>query len=84
MWQEDTFDLATINQELNWAADLGFNTVRVFLHDLLWQTDAEGLKKRIDRYLDTACGLGIRTMLVFFDDCWDPNPQPGKQRDPHS
>src|SRR5437764_7489227 len=37
MWQADTFDPATIDRELGWAADkLGFNTARVFLHDLAW------------------------------------------------
>jgi hypothetical protein len=34
MWQEDTFDPKTIDRELGWAHDLGFTTVRVFLHDL--------------------------------------------------
>src|SRR3954464_7763397 len=35
MWQEDTFDPAEIAQELSWAEELGMNTMRVFLHDLL-------------------------------------------------
>ncbi|HET7896364.1 MAG TPA: 1,4-beta-xylanase, partial [Flavisolibacter sp.] len=30
MWQADTFDLKTIDRELGWAEDLGFNSVRVF------------------------------------------------------
>jgi hypothetical protein len=29
MWQEATFDRATIELELGWAAGLGFNFVRV-------------------------------------------------------
>jgi hypothetical protein len=37
MWQAATFDTATINRELGWAAALGMNTVRVYLHDLLYQ-----------------------------------------------
>jgi len=36
MWQADTFDAKTIDRELGWAHDLGFNSVRVFLHHLLW------------------------------------------------
>ena len=36
MWQADTFDPATIDRELGWAEQLGFNSVRVFLHHLLW------------------------------------------------
>ena len=42
MWQADTFDPSAIDTELGWAAGLGINTMRVFLHDLLWQQDAEG------------------------------------------
>jgi hypothetical protein len=57
----------------------------VYLHDLLWQADAEGLLARIDQYLTLASGAGIRTMVVFFDACWNnygylgtqPQPIPG-------
>ena len=42
MWQADTFDTETIDRELGFAAGLGFNTVRVYLHDLAWQADPEG------------------------------------------
>lgn len=83
MWQAETFDKATINRELSWAADLGFNTVRVFLHDLLWQHDAQGFKTRIDTFLSVAASHYIKPMLVFFDDCWyEPTghgPQPAPQ-----
>jgi hypothetical protein len=40
MWQQDTFDPTQIDKELGWAESLGMNTMRVFLHDLLWQQDA--------------------------------------------
>ena len=40
MWQAETFDPATIDQEFGWAERVGFNTMRVFLHDLLWRDDA--------------------------------------------
>src|SRR4051812_19194591 len=39
MWQPQTFDPTTIDRELTWAQSLGFNTVRVFLHDLPWRDD---------------------------------------------
>src|SRR5690242_19615863 len=44
MWQEETFDPAKIDQELGWAEAMGMNTMRVFLHDLLWQQDAAGFR----------------------------------------
>lgn len=82
MWQADTFDPKRIDLELGWAAALGMNTMRVFLHDLLWQQDPEGFKKRIDTFLGIAAKHKIRPMLVLFDSVWDPNPQLGKQRAP--
>lgn len=82
MWQEGTFDPQTIDHELGWASSLGFNTVRVYLHDLLWEADADGFQKRIDRYLAIAFGHGIRTAFVFFDDCWNDEPKLGKQPNP--
>ena len=52
MWQADTFDPATIDRELGWAEGLGFNSVRVFLHHLLWEQDREGFLKRMEQFLD--------------------------------
>ena len=82
MWQADTFDPTTIDRELGWAEGLGMNTMRVFLHDLLWPQDAEGFKHRLDEFLKIADKHHIKIMFVLFDSVWDPNPQLGKQRDP--
>lgn len=82
MWQKDTFDPVTIRRELTWAANLGFNTMRVYLHDLVYEADPTGFKERIRIYLDVASGLGILTMFVFFDDCWNSTIRAGKQPDP--
>lgn len=82
MWQADTFDPKRIDLELGWAESLGMNTMRVFLHDLLWQQDAAGFKQRIDAFLRIASKHGIRPMFVLFDSCWDPAPKLGKQRQP--
>ena len=82
MWQADTFDPDTIDKELAWAADLGMNTVRVYLHDLAWEADANGFKERIGKFLGIAEKHGIRPMFVLFDDCWNDTPKIGKQPDP--
>src|SRR5215471_19829541 len=37
MWEAQSFDTATINRELGWAEAIGFNTLRVFLHNLVWE-----------------------------------------------
>ncbi len=82
MWQEATFDPAQIDKELGWAEAMGMNTMRVFLHDLLWQQDAAGFQKRIDRFLTIASAHHIRPMFVLFDSCWDPLPHLGPQHPP--
>jgi hypothetical protein len=82
MWQAETFDPAIIDRELGWLAALGFNSMRVFLHDLLYLHDAPGFLARIEQYLDISHRHGIGTMLVFFDSCWHPFPHLGKQRAP--
>lgn len=82
MWQADTFDPQRIDLELGWAESIGLNTMRVFLHDLLWQQDATGFRHRIDTFLAIAAKHHIRILFVLFDSCWDPNPHLGPQRAP--
>jgi hypothetical protein len=82
MWQAATFDPARIDKELGWAQQLGMNTMRVFLHDLLWKQDPDGFKQRIDAFLTIAHKHGIRPIFVLFDSCWDPEPRLGPQHPP--
>ena len=82
MFQADTFDPATLDRELGWAANIGMNVMRVFLHDLLWRQDNAGFKQRLDSYLSIASAHGIRSMLVLFDSCWNPFPKLGAQPAP--
>src|SRR5262250_3729805 len=80
MWQASTFNPQEIDKELGWAAGLGMNTMRVFLHDLLWQQDSDGFKQRLDQFLTISSKHHIRPVLVLFDSCWDPQPKLGPQR----
>ena len=82
MWQADSFDPKRIDLELGWAEGLGMNTMRVFLHDLLWQQDPDGFKRRLDQFLTIAARHRIKPMLVLFDSVWDPDAKLGKQRAP--
>lgn len=82
MWQAETFDPRRIDLELGWAESIGLNTMRVFLHDLLWQQDAAGFQKRIETFLAIADKHHIRILFVLFDSCWDPNPHLGPQHAP--
>jgi hypothetical protein len=82
MWQEASFDPVQIDKELGWAEAMGMNTMRVFLHDQLWQQDAAGFRKRIDQFLTIAARHHIRPLFVLFDSCWDPLPRLGAQHAP--
>lgn len=82
MWQADTFDEKTIDRELGYAQSLGFNSVRVFLHDLLWKQDQNGFTARIERFLAIAERHQIKVLFVLFDSCWYPLPKLGKQPAP--
>lgn len=82
MWQAATFDPKEIDKELGWAQGLGMNTMRVFLHDLLWEQDPEGFKRRLNVFLTIAARHHIRPIFVLFDSCWDPNPMLGPQHPP--
>jgi hypothetical protein len=84
MWQAETFDTAAIDKELGWAASIGMNCVRVFLHDLLYQQNAAGFLKRMDIFLTIAERHKIKVMFVLFDSVWDPFPKLGKQKEPRS
>ncbi|MEX0612441.1 MAG: cellulase family glycosylhydrolase [Pirellulales bacterium] len=84
MWQADSFDPRTIDKELFLAKSIGFNTARVFLHELPWKEDPAGFFERVDKFLDLAAKHKIRPMLVLFDGVWDPDPQSGPQRRPRT
>jgi hypothetical protein len=82
MWQAATFDPPEIDEEFGWAESIGMDTMRVFLHDLLWQEDAAGFKKRMDEFLTISSKHHIRPIFVLFDSCWDPYPKLGPQHPP--
>ncbi|KAJ3121895.1 hypothetical protein HK100_012193 [Physocladia obscura] len=82
MFQSESFDPDTIDRELAFAEALGMNTMRVFLHDLLYKDDPFGFFARLDQFLTISDNHGIRPLLVIFDSCWDGFPQSGKQKEP--
>ena len=84
MWQADGFDPETIDRELGWAEQAGYNSVRVFIQFLVWQDNPGGLKERFNNFLDIAGVHGISTMPILFCDCAFAGKEPylGKQDDP--
>lgn len=70
MWDQSSFDIDVIDQELSWAADkLGYNTLRTNIPMVLFENDPEGLKRRINKFLNVAAHHGFATMLCPMDDC---------------
>lgn len=82
MWDAETYDSVTIDKELGWIKEMGFNTQRVNFHYLVWARNPETFKQRLANFLDICEKHGQKTMLVFYDDCWNKNPSLGKQPEP--
>jgi hypothetical protein len=82
MWEAETYDSATIDRELGWAEEIGFNTLRVNFQYLVWARNPENFKKRVDNFLQICEKHGQKVMFVFYDDCWNRNPTLGKQPEP--
>ena len=84
MWQAETFDPQTIDQELGWAEDVKLSSLRVFLPYVVWKDDAKGLKKRMDKFLELAHKHALSTVFVLFDDkqAEGMEPHAGPQPEP--
>jgi len=82
MWQENMFDPSSIDRELGWAAGLGMNCQRVFLHYLAWKQDPAGFFGRVDSFLVIAAAHGQKIVFVLNDSVWNPEPQAGTQPSP--
>ena len=82
MFQEATYDPQTIDRELGYAASLGFNVVRVFLHNLLWEQGPSALLARLDHFLSITAKHDISVMFVLLDSCWNAYPKSGTQPEP--
>ena len=65
-WQAESFDPETIDRELALAESIGFNTVRMFSHDLVWEADPEGFKNRVKQILALCEKHNIRMIFNFF------------------
>jgi hypothetical protein len=82
MFQPGTYDPRRIDAELGYARSLGLNSVRVFLHDLLWAQDPRGFLGRLTQFVGIAASHGIKPLFVLFDSCWNPFPHLGPQSPP--
>ena len=85
-FEKELLDFISANpnapESVNAARLIGFNSVRVFLHDLLWAQDRVNFQRRLAQFVSIAAGRGIKPLFVLFDSCWDPVPRLGVQRAP--
>lgn len=82
MWSKDTYNAKQIDKELGWAQDLGLKTMRVYLSSVVYDNDSEGMKQRMDDFLNICKKHSITPLFVFFDDCWNAESKYGKQPTP--
>ena len=84
MWQAESFDIDTIQQELEWAVAIGFNTLRTNLPYNVWMDDPDGLITRIEEFLYVCDELKITVMMTLLDDCGFSGDEPflGQQKPP--
>ena len=65
-WQPETFNPEIIDRELGYAESIGFNTLRIYLHEMLWYADKDGFKSRINQFMDMAEKHGQKLIITFF------------------
>lgn len=68
------FDEATVDRELGWAADLGFNALRVALSYEAFRKAPRTFLDRFDVFLRLAEDRGLRVMPVLYD-AWGTAPE---------
>ncbi len=68
MWSEQGFDADLIDEELGWARQAGFTTLRVQLQYAVWKDDPDAFLDRMDQFLDLAEKHDLGMIPVLFDD----------------
>lgn len=82
-WQPETFNPEIIDRELGYAESIGFNTLRIYLHEMLWYADKDGFKSRINQFMDMAEKHGQKLIITFFTNGGTfNNPKLGPQPQP--
>ena len=78
MWQAESFDHETMDREMALVEDLGMNTVRIFLYDLVWQVEPDGFKERLNLFFDICEKHHLKVIVTFFTNGGKPNQPEAK------
>ena len=83
IWGKDYFQPEVVDKELGLAEGLGFNAIRLFLCDIVWQDDPKGFMDRLEETVRLADKHGLRILMTFFtyggtikNPYLGPQPQP--------
>ena len=66
IWGRDYFNPEVVDRELALCEELGFNAIRLFLCDLVWQDDPDGFMDRLEQTVALADRHGLRILMTFF------------------
>ena len=74
MWQEyrHAERMPAITREIERAHEIGYNAIRLFMSFYCWEKEHDGYMQRLEEYLTLFAKNGIRTMIVFGNDCSVP------------
>ena len=83
IWGKEYFQPDVVDRELALAEDLGFNAIRLFLCDIVWQEDPKGFMDRLEKTMQLADKHGMRILMTFFTNGGTiKNPYTGPQPQP--
>ena len=83
IWGKEFFRPEVVDSELALAENLGFNCIRLFLCDLVWQEDPKGFMERLEKTISIADRHGLRILMTFFTNGGTiKNPYTGPQPQP--
>lgn len=83
IWGKEFFRPDVVDSELALAQDLGFNAIRLFLCDIVWQEDPQGFMDRLEQTVCLADKHGLRILMTIFTNGGTiKNPYTGPQPQP--
>ena len=76
-WQQSGFEerFETTRRELALMRELGFNSVRLILEYVVWQSEHDSFLERFERYVSLCDSYGISCMIVLANDCMPPKTE---------
>jgi hypothetical protein len=68
-WRD--YEDSEVVRDLGYAQRLGLNSARIFLSHAVWAEEPDNFIRRLRHFVRTADNLGISTMPIFWDSCFD-------------